>query len=220
MKARVVVTSGATREPIDSVRFISNLSSGRTGAMICEALVARGFHVTQVAGVDSAQAAGVARRETFTDHASLDMALRRLARDSACAAVIHTAAVGDFAVADPKPDAKIASGSELSVKLQPTYKIIDRIMGYAGNPDLILVGFKLTHEPDAGAQAKAARELMKRSRARFVVQNDVSTLADGEEHLFFLHENGSSRVRRYVGREKLATALAALLDEQIKAGAR
>jgi phosphopantothenoylcysteine decarboxylase/phosphopantothenate--cysteine ligase len=220
MKARVVVTSGATREPIDSVRFISNLSSGRTGAMICEALVARGFQVTQVAGVDSVQAAGVARREAFTDHASLDTALRRLARDSDCAAVIHTAAVGDFAVVDAQPDAKIASGSELSVKLQPTYKIIDRIMGYAGNPDMILVGFKLTHEPDAGAQAKAARELLKRSRARFVVQNDVSTLADGEEHLFFVHENGSSRVRRYVGREKLAAALATLVEEQIKAVAR
>jgi len=220
MKAGIVVTSGATREPIDSVRFISNLSSGRTGAMICEALVARGFQVTQVAAVDSVQAAGVARRETFTDHTSLDTALRRLARDSACAAVIHTAAVGDFAVADARPDAKIASGGELAVKLQPTYKIIDRIMGYAGNPDLILVGFKLTHEPDAAAQAKAARELLKRSRARFVVQNDVSTLADGEEHLFFLHENGSGRVRRYVGRQKLATALAALLEEQIKAGAR
>ena len=64
---KVVVTSGATREPIDSVRFISNLSSGRTGAMICEALAARGFQVTQVAGVESVQAGGVARRETFTD---------------------------------------------------------------------------------------------------------------------------------------------------------
>ncbi len=220
MKGKVVVTSGATREPIDSVRFISNLSSGRTGAMICEALVARGFQVTQVAGVDSVQAAGVARREAFTDHASLDTALRRLARDTSCAAVIHTAAVGDFAVADAQTDAKIASGSEMSVKLQPTYKIIDRIMGYAGNPEMILVGFKLTHNPDAGTQAKAARELLKRSRARFVVQNDVSTLADGEEHLFFVHENGSSRVRRYVGREKLATALAMLIEEQIKGGAR
>jgi phosphopantothenoylcysteine decarboxylase/phosphopantothenate--cysteine ligase len=220
MNAKVVVTSGATREPIDSVRFISNLSSGRTGAMICEALVSRGFQVTQVAGVDSVQAAGVARREAFTDHASLDMALRRLARDSACAAVIHTAAVGDFAVADAQTDTKIASGSELAVKLQPTFKIIDRIMGYAGNPEMILVGFKLTHNPDAGAQAKAARELLKRSRARFVVQNDVSTLADGEEHLFFVHENGSSRVRRYVGREKLATALAMLIEEQIKGGSR
>jgi phosphopantothenoylcysteine decarboxylase/phosphopantothenate--cysteine ligase len=220
VKARVVVTSGATREPIDSVRFISNVSSGRTGAMISEALAARGFHVTQVAGVDSVQANGVARRETFTDHASLDTALRRLARDSDCAAVIHAAAVGDFAVADPQPGTKIASGAELSVRLQPTYKIIDRIMGYAGNPDLILVGFKLTHEPDAGAQARAARELLKRSRARYVVQNDVSTLADGKEHLFFVHENGSSRVRKYAGREKLATALAALLDDEIGKAAR
>ena len=113
MKAKVVVTSGATREPIDSVRFISNLSSGRTGATICEALVARGFHVTQVAGVDSAQAQGVARRETFTDHASLDTALRRLARDSACTAIVHAAAVGDFAVAEPRPDAKMQSCSPL-----------------------------------------------------------------------------------------------------------
>lgn len=217
---KVVVTSGATREPIDSVRFISNLSSGRTGAMIAEALAARGFQVTQVAGVDSAQAAGVARRETFTDHASLDTTLRRLARDSACAAIVHAAAVGDFAVADPVPDAKISSGEPRSVKLLPTAKIIDRIMGYAGNPNLILVGFKLTHDPDAGAQARAARELMTRSRARYVVQNDVSTLADGEEHLFFVHENGSSRVRRYVGREKLAAALALLLEERLKGSAR
>jgi phosphopantothenoylcysteine decarboxylase/phosphopantothenate--cysteine ligase len=217
---KVVVTSGATREPIDSVRFISNLSSGRTGAAIAEALVARRFQVTQVAGVDSVQAAGVARRETFTDHASLDTTLRRLVRDSDCAAVVHAAAVGDFAVAGPVPDAKIESGQELSVTLQPTHKIIDRIMGYAGNANLILVGFKLTHDPDASAQARAARELLKRSRARYVVQNDVSTLADGEEHLFFVHENGSSRVRRYVGRQKLATALALLLEEQLKGSAR
>ena len=102
MKAKVVVTSGATREPIDSVRFISNLSSGRTGAAICEALAARGFEVTQRRGVDSAQAAGAARREAFTDHASLDTPLRRLAKDSAFDAVIHTAAVGDFSVADAR----------------------------------------------------------------------------------------------------------------------
>lgn len=213
---KVVVTSGATREPIDSVRYISNLSSGRTGASIAEALATRGFEVTQLAGVDSVQASGVARREAFTDHASLDATLRRLVRDSACAAVVHAAAVGDFAVADAVTDSKIESGQELSVKLQPTHKIIDRIMGYAGDSNLILIGFKLTHDPDAGAQARAARELLKRSRARYVVQNDVSTLADGEEHLFFVHENGSSRVRRYVGREKLATALALLLAEQLK----
>ncbi len=217
---KVLVTSGATREPIDSVRFISNLSSGRTGAAICDALVARGIDVTHVHGVDSAVSIRVGRREAFTDHASLDTILRRLLKDSAYGAVVHAAAVGDFTVADPTPDAKLASGAELTVQLQPTSKIIDRLRGYAGNQDLLLVGFKLTHDPDAGAQARAARDLLKRTRARYVVQNDVSTLAEGDEHVFFVHENGSSRVRRYVGRAKLALALAGLIEEQLQRNAR
>ncbi len=217
---KVLVTSGATREPIDSVRFISNLSSGRTGAAVCDALVARGIDVTHVHGVDSAVSIRVGRRDAFTDHASLDTILRRLLKDSAYGAVVHAAAVGDFAVADPTPDAKLASGAELTVQLQPTSKIIDRLRGYAGNRDLLLVGFKLTHDPDAGAQARAARDLLKRTRARYVVQNDVSTLAEGDEHVFFVHENGSSRVRRYVGRQKLALALAGLIEEQLQRDAR
>jgi len=217
---KVLVTSGATREPIDSVRFISNVSSGRTGAAICDALVARGIDVTHVHGVESAVSIRVGRREAFTDHASLDTILRRLLKDSAYGAVVHAAAVGDFSIAGPPPDSKIESGQELTVQLQPTYKIIDRIRGYAGDHDLMLVGFKLTHDPDAGAQARAARELLKRSRARFVVQNDVSTLAEGDEHVFFVHENGSSRVRRYVGRSRLAIALAGLIEEQLKRSAR
>jgi phosphopantothenoylcysteine decarboxylase/phosphopantothenate--cysteine ligase len=217
---KVLVTSGATREPIDSVRFISNLSSGRTGAAVCDALVARGIDVTHIHGVDSAVSIRVGRREAFTDHASLDTILRRLLKDSAYGAVVHAAAVGDFTVADPTPDAKLASGAELTVQLQPTSKIIDRLRGYAGNQDLLLVGFKLTHDPDAGAQARAARDLLKRTRARYVVQNDVSTLAEGDEHVFFVHENGSSRVRRYVGRAKLALALAGLIEEQLQRNAR
>jgi phosphopantothenoylcysteine synthetase/decarboxylase len=216
---RVVVTSGATREPIDSVRFISNVSSGKTGAAICEALSARGLRVTQLHGVDSTIAARVARRETFTTHASLDATLRRLLNDSTCAAVVHAAAVGDFAVAEARDD-KIESGQELSVQLRPTHKIIDRIRGYAANPQLVLVGFKLTHEPDAGAQARAARELLQRSRAQFVVQNDVATLDNDEEHVFYVHESGSSRVRRYVGRARLATSLATLLAERLGGNAR
>jgi phosphopantothenoylcysteine synthetase/decarboxylase len=217
---RVLVTSGATREPIDSVRFISNVSSGRTGASICEALAARGFQVTQVHGVDSAVAARLDRRETFTTHASLDAILRRLLRDSAYGAVIHAAAVGDFSVAEPVAGAKIESGQEMTVQLQPTHKIIERIRGYAGNHELILVGFKLTHDPDAAAQARAARELLQRSRAHFVVQNDVSTLDNEAEHVFYLHESGSGRVRHYVGRVKLAAALASLLDERLRQSAR
>jgi phosphopantothenoylcysteine decarboxylase/phosphopantothenate--cysteine ligase len=207
----VIVTSGATREPIDSVRFVSNVSSGRTGAAICEALVARGFGVFQVHGQESALAQRVARREAFTDHTSLDTILRRLLRDSSVGAVIHAAAVGDFAVAAPAT-VKLESGHPLTLEFKPTPKIIDRIRGYAGSDELLLVGFKLTHEADPEAQVRAARELMVRSKARYVVQNDATTLGT-EQHAFVIHESGSTRARRYVGRVKLAAAIAALVEE-------
>ncbi len=47
---RVVVTAGPTREPLDSVRFISNRSSGLMGCMLCAALRDAGATVTLVAG--------------------------------------------------------------------------------------------------------------------------------------------------------------------------
>ena len=46
----VVVTAGATREPIDPVRFISNHSSGKMGVAIAEAAWRRGAEVTLIAG--------------------------------------------------------------------------------------------------------------------------------------------------------------------------
>src|SRR5215210_4480096 len=51
---RVLVTTGATREEIDPVRFISNHSSGRMGFAVAEAARARGAEVTVVAGATTA----------------------------------------------------------------------------------------------------------------------------------------------------------------------
>jgi phosphopantothenoylcysteine decarboxylase/phosphopantothenate--cysteine ligase len=210
----VIVTSGATREPIDGVRFISNLSSGRTGAAICEALAARGFCVTQLHGIGSAATAGNVRREEFSDHASLDARLRGLLADGGCDAVIHAAAVGDFSVTAPAPGAKIESGRELVLRLQPNPKIIDRIRGYAAGRPLMLVGFKLTHDPDAARQARAARELLARSGADYVVQNDVSTLGDDAGHRFVIHARDGEDRQHCTGRRALADALAALLESK------
>lgn len=209
---RVLVTSGATREPIDAVRFISNLSTGRTGAVICETLVSRGFSVTQVRGMDSIEAAGVAHRETFTDHASLDAALKRLLADRAYVAVIHAAAVGDFSVVEPLPEAKIESAGEVLLRLKPNSKIIDHIRDYAAGRDLTLIGFKLTYAQTPETRARAARELLNRSGADHIVQNDVSTLAAGAGHVFYVHSRGNKPTHKCIGRQQLASALATLLE--------
>lgn len=209
----VLLTSGATREPIDSVRFISNLSSGRTGAAIAAALAGRGFEVTQLHGVDSVLAAGVAGQETFTDHASLDAILRRRLAQGAYDAVIHAAAVGDFSLAGSAAGGKLGSDQELVLRLRPTAKLIDRIRGYTGGRHLTLIGFKLTHIPDFAARARAAGGLLRRSGADYVVQNDVSTIQDAAGHLYVIHARDGGEWRRCNGREALAAALAALLEQ-------
>lgn len=47
---RVVVTAGATREPLDPVRFISNHSSGKMGIALARSAWRRGADVTLIAG--------------------------------------------------------------------------------------------------------------------------------------------------------------------------
>ena len=47
---RLLITAGPTREPIDSVRFISNRSSGRMGVALATAGAAAGFEVTLLLG--------------------------------------------------------------------------------------------------------------------------------------------------------------------------
>lgn len=51
MKGRVLMTSGATRESIDGIRFLSNVSTGQTGAALADSLSARGWQVTYLHGV-------------------------------------------------------------------------------------------------------------------------------------------------------------------------
>lgn len=52
---RVLVTAGATREPLDPVRFLSNRSSGKMGFAVASAAKARGARVTLIAGFTTAE---------------------------------------------------------------------------------------------------------------------------------------------------------------------
>ena len=105
----VVVTAGATREPIDPVRFLTNRSSGKMGVALAAAACARGAQVTLVAGAITA---------TVPPGITLVSAETAREMEAACNAAfasadifIGAAAVADYAVANPsavklkKPDA-------------------------------------------------------------------------------------------------------------------
>jgi phosphopantothenoylcysteine decarboxylase/phosphopantothenate--cysteine ligase len=95
---RAIVTSGPTCEPIDSVRFIANRSSGRQGHAIAAALAKRGADVTLISGpVSIADPAGVTSVHVETAAEMLDACEAAMPANI----VVCAAAVADWRVKDP-----------------------------------------------------------------------------------------------------------------------
>ncbi len=118
------------------MRFLSARSSGRSGIWLADRL--EGAHL--LAGAEARLRAGPrSDLEEFGSTQDLLERMERWIRASPTAVVVHAAAVGDYAVADP--GGKIPSGQpELVLRLHPTPKILDRIHGWA--PDTRIVSFK------------------------------------------------------------------------------
>ncbi len=95
---RVLVTAGPTFEPIDTVRGITNLSSGKMGFAVAQAAAEAGAAVTLVAGPTALPTpAGVARQSVITAREMHDAVL---ARASEADVFVGVAAVADYHVAN------------------------------------------------------------------------------------------------------------------------
>ena len=174
---RIVVTAGATREPVDGVRFLGNRSSGKMGAAMAEAAVARGAEVTLVAGPDTPAVAG-ARRVDFETAAELERALGDLAPGAD--AVVMAAAVADF-----RPRAPVAgklsrrsAGSEISLALEAVPDLLAGLARARRGARPYLVGFAAeTVSGDALAERAGAK--LREKRCDAIVANDVSARGIG-----------------------------------------
>ena len=167
--ASVLVTAGGTREPIDSVRFLGNSSSGRMGFALAGAARARGARVTLVAANVALPApAGVDCRRVATA-AQLKEACEQAF--PACDVLLMAAAVADFRPSAPAP-AKIAkSGREsLVLELEPTADVLGELASRRRDGQL-LVGFAAEH---GGGALEAARAKLVAKRLDAIVVNDIS----------------------------------------------
>jgi len=183
----VLITSGATREPIDGIRFLSNVSTGRTGATLADALVAEGFAVTYVHGQGAVMPKAKVTALPYTSFIDLDECLRAQLGKNHFTAVIHCAAVSDYSIAsvnneNPDADRKLKSDHELSLQLKRNFKILPRLKEYSANKEIKVIGFKLTLNAAQEETLKRARELLGPA-VDAVVANDWSALQnDRSQH--------------------------------------
>jgi phosphopantothenoylcysteine decarboxylase / phosphopantothenate---cysteine ligase len=203
---RVLVTAGGTREPIDSVRFVGNSSSGRMGFALAQAARARGAEVTLLAAnVGLQRPPGVTVREVVTA-AQLEEACEQ--EFPACEVLFMAAAVADFRPAQPAPGKIAKTGRDgLALQLEPT---ADVLAGLAARrrAGQLLVGFAAEH----GEQAlDCAREKLARKGLDAIVVNDIARPGigfDAEENEVTILAAADGSPPRWAGGQVLAGASA------------
>jgi phosphopantothenoylcysteine decarboxylase / phosphopantothenate---cysteine ligase len=205
---RLLVTAGGTREPIDSVRFIGNRSSGKMGrAIACEA-VRMGARVTVVA-------ANLGRSEPGTENRPVEtveeLRAEVLERAGDADVLVMAAAVSDFTPASPVKE-KIRRGEgTTAVELKPTADVLKAVT--EKNPDLFVVGFAATH----GNPVPDAREKLVTKGADIIVGNDISLEGVGfgaeDNEVYVVGRAGEVFVPRASKRDVARVILDSLLAE-------
>ncbi|HEV8102514.1 MAG TPA: bifunctional phosphopantothenoylcysteine decarboxylase/phosphopantothenate--cysteine ligase CoaBC [Gaiellaceae bacterium] len=169
---RVLVSAGGTREPIDSVRFVGNRSSGRMGVALAEEARRRGADVILLAANLAVPApVGVEVIPTPTAESMFDAALALPDVD----VLLLAAAVADYTAAEPLATKRAKDAETWTVSLAPTEDVA-RALGQRKRAGQVLVAFGAEHgEP--GLERK--RAMLESKNADLVVFNDIGETGIG-----------------------------------------
>lgn len=167
---RVLVTAGGTREPLDSVRFLGNRSSGKMGVALANEALARGAEVTTILSNTLVRPNGGLQIDASTA-AELEHAATEHAKTADI--ILMAAAVADFRPATPETT-KRARTEAWSLELEPT---ADILAGLAANrqPNQLIVGFAAEDSEDI----TRARQKLERKGIDLIVLNDISDATIG-----------------------------------------
>jgi len=180
---RIIISSGGTEEPIDSVRKISNFSSGSTGARLASYFASRNAEVSLVRGQNAASPMMPEIMEhSYQSHRNLHGILRSQLGGKHWDAIIHLAAVSDYIVERIQVDerdfpigghGKIPSGHKILLHLRPSEKILDSLRKWSLNKSICIVAFKLSSAIIDDRGAFEARTLSKQEGVDYIVHNNL-----------------------------------------------
>jgi len=149
-KKKILITAGPTYEPIDTVRGVTNQSSGKMGYAVAQAAAEAGAEVTLVSGATSLAAPSGVRRVDVLTAGEMHKAVMARAREADV--FIAVAAVADYRPADPKSHKIKRGNGHLNLELAPNPDILADVAALKGP---FCVGFAAeTEDLMENAQAK------------------------------------------------------------------
>ena len=221
---RVLITAGPTREAIDSVRFVSNKSSGKMGIEIAKEAAARGAEVILIAGECRAKLPEYIETIHVISTDDFIKAVKDEISYKSYDFFISAAAISDY-----KPieciEGKISSDDveELHLNMRLTPKIID--VARKKDYNLFIVAFKAETDVSRSELIDRAFNRLKKSEIDLIVANDIGRedigfsskynevyIIDKKKHITHVERN----TKRYIASKVLDVVLEAGKTKQIK----
>jgi phosphopantothenoylcysteine decarboxylase/phosphopantothenate--cysteine ligase len=205
---KVLVTSGPTRSYIDSVRFLTNRSSGRMGHALALTAEQMGAEVVLVTGPVEKRFATLSRGKVVEVETGDEMLAACLPELSGLNALFATAAVADFKMPEVVPG-KLRREGTLNLAMIPSVDVLAEL-GKRKTSGQVFFGFA-AEAGEGETEFAKARDKMQRKNLDFLALNNISRkdigfdVGENEVHLFL--RDGSPRKIEKVGKSELAEAL-------------
>lgn len=212
MTKQLLVTAGNTWAPLDDVRVITNVFSGKTGLTIAHKLALKGFRVTLILA-DCRVSLKPYKHKRLKIRRAIDLAtfykaVRQEVKKQKYSSLVHCAAVSDFYLKKPKRG-KISSEKKLKLTLSRARKIVNNVKKW--DPNIHLISFKLEATKSRKKLIKAALRSQEKSHADLVVANPWPRK---KKSSYFLIKS-KSQFLRITGRKALAKKLARIFRNEL-----
>lgn len=163
---KIVITAGGTIEEIDSVRYISNYSSGKMGVALADCAYSQGADVILVSTVESQKPYRVVKVKSAQE---MEEAVNKEFDDANC--IIMAAAVADYRAKEiVNHKMKKTEQDEISIQLVKNPDILKNLCQRKSGDKPVIVGFCAESEN----LLQNAKEKITRKGCDFLVANDIS----------------------------------------------
>lgn len=200
----VLINTGATFEPMDAMRGITNRSSGKMGVELAKEAYRQGANVTLVCGKIHVHIPKVFKRiDTETTQEMMDVISKEIINSDI---YISAAAVSDFKIGGVIED-KYSSDENISIEFTKLPKILAQIKDL--NPDVFLVGFKAEAGLTEDKLIEKSRNRMEKYDADLMIANDILKEDAGpgsdNNEVILLYDNQSEKIsfntKQYISKE-------------------
>jgi phosphopantothenoylcysteine decarboxylase/phosphopantothenate--cysteine ligase len=166
----ILITAGPTMEPIDTIRVITNQSSGKTGVLLAKEMISAGAKVTLVYGPGTEAPPRGAKVIPVKTIQQMFDAVKKEMKSKKFDIAILSAAPADYTTTPVKSKIK-SNKPSLTIKLHRAPKIIDHIKKL--QKDIFLVGFKAETNITQQQLIQLARKKMQESNSDMIIANDI-----------------------------------------------